>query len=55
MFIQGFLESLAPATREYIESKVQDNALFPSLFNPPAVLTLEMDKPFCAADGRLLY
>jgi hypothetical protein len=27
---------------------VQDNALFPSLFNPPAVLTLEMDKPFCS-------
>ncbi len=45
---RDFWESLAPATREYIESKVQDNALFPSLFNPPAVLTLEMDKPFCS-------
>ena len=45
---RDFWGSLTPATREYIGSRVQDNALFPSLFSSPAVLTAEMEKPFCS-------
>ncbi len=45
---RDFWESLTPGVREYIESRIEDNALFPLLFNSSAVLTEEMDKPFCS-------
>jgi len=45
---RDFWESLTPATREYIESRTADNALFPLLFNTSAVLTAEMERPFCS-------
>lgn len=45
---RDFWESLTPGAREYIESRIEDNALFPLLFNSSAVLTEEMDKPFCS-------